>query len=290
MNELHTYAPQQLEGSNERIINLWLSRKSAKTQKAYRTDISQFLAAVNDKPLGQITLPDLIDYQNSLGTTYAMATQARKIGAIRSLLAFGYKAGFLMVNVGAAADVPKVPNELAQRILSETEVIRMIDQTDKYRNKVLIHFAYSTALRAEEISTLKWKHITTNGETGQLTIHGKGDKTRFIKLSESAWKLMMEYKESCSRIEPEDPVFLSQKGNAISTSQIWRIVKGIAKKTEINPDASPHWLRHAHASHSLDRGGGVHLVQAQLGHVSLATTSKYVHAKPKDTSGNYLPV
>ena len=289
MNETKIYSPYPLEGTNERIIDLWLSRKSEKTQKAYRKDVEQFFAAENDKALGQVTLPDLIDYQNSLGD-YAVATQTRKLGAVRSLLTFANKAGFIMVNVGTAVEMPKVPNELAQRILSEAEVIRMIDNTERYRDKVLIHFAYSTALRAEELSTLQWKHITTNGETGQLTIHGKGDKTRFIKLSESAWSLIMEYKASCSRIESEDPVFMSQKGNALSTSQIWRIVKGIAKKTEINPDVSPHWLRHAHASHSLDRGAGVHLVQAQLGHASLATTSKYVHAKPKDTSGNYLPV
>ena len=73
-------------------------------------------------------------------------------------------------------------------------------------------------------------------------------------------------------------------------SQIMRIVRAAAKRAGIDTNVSPHWLRHAHASHALDRGCPIHLVQATLGHASVATTSRYLHARPTDSFARYLPV
>ena len=74
----------------------------------------------------------------------------------------------------------------------------------------------------------------------------------------------------------------------LSRSQLWRIVRKAARAAGIKEDVSPHWFRHAHASHALDRGAPAHLVQQTLGHQSLATTSRYAHARPDDSSGQYL--
>lgn len=279
-------AQATIQATNERIVHLWLSRKSEKTQKAYLTDIAQFLSYLENKPLNRVTLPDILDYQNSLQEEgLAKSTQARKVASIRSLLSFANKAGFLPVNVGAAAEVPKVPNELAQRILTEAEVIRMIDNVVKTRDKVLLRLLYSTAIRVEEASTLQWKHLNE----GVLTVHGKGEKTRFLKLSEATAEALETYRAEQNGKE-EEPIFVSQKGNHLSTVQIWRIVKNAAKEAGITKDVSPHFLRHSHASHALDRGAPIHLVQAQLGHSSLATTSRYTHARPGDTSSRFLAI
>lgn len=86
------------------------------------------------------------------------------------------------------------------------------------------------------------------------------------------------------------PVFRSRKGGHLGESQIWRIVRKAAERAGIEKDVSCHWLRHAHASHALDRGAPIHLVQATLGHASVSSTGRYLHARPTESSGDYLPV
>ena len=86
------------------------------------------------------------------------------------------------------------------------------------------------------------------------------------------------------------PVFRSRKGGPLDASQVHRIVKGAAERAGLPAEVSAHWLRHAHASHSLDRGAPIHLVQQTLGHASVATTGRYLHARPTDSSARYLGV
>jgi integrase/recombinase XerD len=100
----------------------------------------------------------------------------------------------------------------------------------------------------------------------------------------AAWRKLQEL----GRGAPVDPVFRSRAGGHLSTVQVWRIVRKAARDAGILTDVSPHFLRHAHASHALDRQAPIHLVQQTLGHASLQTTSKYTHAKPNDSSGRYL--
>ncbi len=96
-----------------------------------------------------------------------------------------------------------------------------------------------------------------------------------------------------SQLRPADsdaPVFRSREGGgALDPSQVHRIVKIAAKRAGLLDAVSAHWLRHAHVSHALDRGAPVRLVQATVGHASLATTSRYAHARPSDSSSRYLP-
>ena len=277
------YLRPRLQASNERIIDLWLSRKAEKTQKAYLRDIRQFLDFVGYKHVNEITLPDIVDFLNTLAHL-AESTRARKIAAIKSLLAFAYKAGFTVVNVGAAVESISVPNELTDRILTETEVFRMIEYTKKPRDKALIRFLYSTAVRVEEAHEIRWKHISD----GVLTVKGKGGKNRFLKLTEETLEVLESIRPE--DWEPEDPVFVSQKGNPLSTRRMWEIVKMAGKRAGIKKDVSPHFMRHSHATHALERGAPIHLVQAQLGHASLTTTSKYTHVRPDDTSSRYLAI
>jgi integrase/recombinase XerD len=88
----------------------------------------------------------------------------------------------------------------------------------------------------------------------------------------------------------DDPVFRSRKKGHLRPVQVWRIVGKAADRAGISKAVSCHWLRHAHASHALDRGAPISLVQATLGHSSVATTGKYLHARPTDSSSKYLPL
>jgi integrase/recombinase XerD len=271
-----------------KIVSLWLHGKAEKTQKAYLKDVSQFFSHVN-KPIELVTLEDFHNFIDSL-QDLATSTQGRKINAVKSMLSFASKQGLLKVNIGVAVKPPKLENTLAERILPEVEVIRLIDKEKNPQRHLILYLAYSTGIRNAEIAGLCWRHLTANGETGQLAIHGKGSRTRFLKLTPKLWDLLQAHKKQSDRTEPSDPIFLSQKGSHFSGTSIWRIVNGAGENAELDKSISPHWLRHAHASHSLDRGCPIHLLQAQLGHASLATTSKYTHAKPNDTSSRFLVI
>ena len=101
------------------------------------------------------------------------------------------------------------------------------------------------------------------------------------------WRLLLQLRGEAG---PDAPVFRSAKGGALDPSQVHRIVKAAAARAGLSAAVSAHWLRHAHASHALDRGAPIHLVQATLGHSSVATTGRYLHARPNDSSSRYLVV
>ena len=118
-------------------------------------------------------------------------------------------------------------------------------------------------------------------------MYGKGGKTCAVLLSASTWRQVAELRGEAGA---DDPVFRSRKGGHLSPRALHEIVKAAAARVGISAETSAHWLRHAHASHSLERGAPIHLVQATLGHASVATTGRYLHARPTDSSARYLGV
>jgi integrase/recombinase XerD len=107
----------------------------------------------------------------------------------------------------------------------------------------------------------------------------------------SVWKLVTGLRTPKAGVD--DPVFRSRKGKSggqLRSGAVLRIVRQAAVRAGIELPVSPHWFRHAHASHALDRGAPIHLVQATLGHASVATTGRYLHARPNDSSSRFLPL
>jgi integrase/recombinase XerD len=206
--------------------------------------------------------------------------------AVKSLFTFAHKIGILKLNPGAALQQVKPKDTLNERILSELEVQTIIALETDPRNRLILRLLYSGGLRVSELSTLTWKDLKERGDSGQITVYGKGRKTRTVLLKQDVWNELMKLRGDRSSY---DPVFQSRKGGHINRHQLWRIVAAAAKRAGIEGKVSPHWLRHAHASHSLDRGAPIHLVQQTLGHESVATTSRYLHARPNDSSSLYLP-
>ena len=143
------------------------------------------------------------------------------------------------------------------------------------------------ARRAEvEAAGLRWRDVQPRDDTGQVTVFGKGGRTRAVLLPASVWRLLTGLRDDAG---PEAVVFRSRSGGgALNASQVHRVVKAAALRAGLPPEVSAHWLRHAHASHSLDRGAPISLVQATLGHASVATTGRYLHARPNDSSARYL--
>ena len=271
--------------AHERLLQMWLDGHSPHTIDSYRRYARRFLEFIN-KPLHLVTLADLQLWRASL-MALSLSSQGTAMAAIKSLLSFAHQIGVLPENVGTALKSPKVKDTLNERILNELEVMTMISLETDERNRVILRLLYAGGLRVSELCALKWKDLKTRNQLGQVTVFGKGGKTRTVLLPESVW---LELCQLRGEILPQDPVFSSRQGGGhLDRTQVYRIVKAAAKRAGIEGNVSPHWLRHAHASHSLDRGAPLHLVQATLGHSSVATTERYLHARPNDSSAMYLP-
>lgn len=267
------------------MVRLWLARSSSlNTRRNYEREATRFLAHVG-RPLASVRIGDLQAY---LATRPgSSATVALAAAVLKSLFGFAQEVGYLRFNIGAAVKAPPVKNTLAERIMSEADALLMIRQEPALRNRVLLTVLYGGGLRISEACGLRWRDLTARQETGQATIFGKGGKTRVVLLSAATWKVLAALRGEAGL---DEPVFLSRNGGALDPSAAHRIVKAAAARAGLPSEVSAHWLRHAHASHSLDRGAPIHLVQATLGHASVATTGRYLHARPSDGSSRFLGV
>lgn len=260
--------------NDEQVLKMWLHGKSAGTVRAYRLDASRFMGFVK-KPLNQITVGDVQDWMDSLEGSPNRKNRA--IMAIKSLFSFSSRIGYIHFNVAAVVRGERVKDTLAERIIPESKIHEMIALEPWGRNKLILKVLYYGGVRVSELVTLQWKDLND----GVLTVFGKGSKTRFVRMPDAL------VKELEAKRQVDGLIFKNRYGQSLSTVSCWKIVKNAGKRIGLG-DVSPHWFRHAHASHSLDRGAPAHLVKETLGHASLATTSRYTHAKPGDSSGRYL--
>ena len=273
--------------TDEELLALWLHGKSPHTQSAYRRDLASFESFVENKPLTQVKIEDVTAFCIALEKQgYAVSSIRRRLYAVKSLLSFGLRVGYLPANVGGWVELPRERVSLSERILSEEEVLQLIASEPNRRNQIMLRFLYETGCRLGEMCQLKWRDLKPRPEGGQVDIFGKGGKTRHILITPELW---VDLQSLRGTRENDEPVFATKSGRHFALSNAVRIVKAAAVRAGLSEKVSPHWLRHAHASHSLDRGAPLHLVQATLGHASLATTERYLHARPNDSSSRYLP-
>jgi integrase/recombinase XerD len=275
--------------ADERLLAIWLDGRSPHTARAYRADIGRFQAHVR-RPWAQVTLADLQSLAGTLGEL-APATRYRTLSAVKSLLSFGHRLGYLPFDVGRPLRLPAVRNRLAERILAEGDLQRILHLEPDPRNRALLALLYASGVRVSELCGLSWRDLQPAADTGQITVFGKGGRTRAVRLPVSVWKLVTGLRPAEATVD--DPVFRSRKskdGGRLCPGAVLRIVREAARRAGIELPVSPHWFRHAHASHALDRGAPIHLVQATLGHASITTTGRYLHARPQDSSSRFLPL
>lgn len=267
------------------LVEMWVSRKNSQaTQKQYRQTWTQFNQAVG-VPLQAVDFQALQSW--IAGLTGSENTRKVRVACVKSLFSFALKVGYIKLNPAVMLDSVKVKDELAARILTEDEVLSMIHKTTKQRDAVLIRLLYASAGRISEVCNLTWKDVASNGDSGQVTLFGKGGKTRTVKLSKATYKALCALDNG---VKDDSPIFVSQKGGRLDETQVHRIVKAAAVRAGISGSVSAHWLRHSHASHALDRGANIALVRDTLGHSSLSVTSRYTHAKPNESSALHLAV
>lgn len=277
-------SPLVQASSDAGLINLWIGNyRSPNTRYAYGRDAKLFLSFVA-KPLREVALGDVQAFAASI-ERMAAASAARRLSSVKSLVGFAHRLGYLAFDVAAPIQLPAIQDRLAERILTEWQVQRMLEMERNPRNAAILRTLYISGIRVSELCSLRWRDCIARSEGGQITVMGKGGKTRPILLPTPIWLRIMALQGNGG---PDDPVFRSRQLTPLDRSGVHRIVKAAAKRAKLPPGVSAHWLRHAHASHALDRQAPVHVVQATLGHASLTTTTRYSHARPGDSSAKYL--
>ncbi|MDP9487276.1 MAG: tyrosine-type recombinase/integrase [Actinomycetota bacterium] len=290
-----------------RLVELWLARKAPSTRRKYAEDLAKFSDFTGGKPLAGITLSDLHDFAEFISVLMAPSSQGRVLATIKSLLSFANKVGYLPFNVGAAVELPKVKDTLSERILTEAEAHRIMNAPKNARDRALLSVLYAGALRREEAVRLKWRDLKDRTDlgagVGQATLFGKGSKTGVALLPASVFAQLLALRKvtqraadgsRAERLAGEDePVFRSRKAKNgrdghLEVSQVNRVVAKAARDAGIGRAVSPHWLRHAHASHAHARKTDLALIRDTLRHSSIATTGRYLHARPNDSSALHL--
>jgi integrase/recombinase XerD len=179
---------------------------------------------------------------------------------------------------------------LAEKILEAKDIKRMIHMEPDPRNRVLLRVLYGAGIRASEASGLRWMDLQERKEGGQITVLGKGAKTRSILLSQKTWDSLQSIRPANAK--PEWPVFVSREGStdAIDRTRVSHIVTEAAVRAGIEAKVSAHWMRHGHATHALDAGTDLTVISRTLGHQSIVTTMRYLHARPNQSSATSLGV
>jgi integrase/recombinase XerD len=269
--------------SDEQIISLWLQSKSHNTQLAYTRTVRTFLDFV-DKPLVDLTLDDLALWAKSLSLRYTPNSVKLKLSAIKSLFSYAWKVDYLDVNPAKVIPTPSGVDARHERFLEQDEVRKLIVATREGRDRCLLSLIYSTGLRVSEALGIDWKDLKPRAQGGQVTVMGKGGKVRTVLVGESLWQQL----QSMSQNPETEAVFVNSKGNRLDRHRLHRIIKATAERAGINPHVSAHWLRHAHACHSLENGCDIDVLMRSLGHSSLTVTSKYLHARPNEGSSQFI--
>ncbi len=263
------------------------------TCRAYQNDLREFCGFLNQK--FDSIRPDAIDpliireYLGYMHGKNKKVTIARKLSAVRSFFRYLVKSGLISDNPADLILTPKQEKHIPE-YLSVDGMFHLLDQikTDTlldFRNRAIFETIYSSGVRVSEVSGINVSDV--DFKTGLIRVLGKGRKERLVPVGEKAVNSIRAYRKRLleetgdsgdpSLFENDAPLFLNKNRGRLSTRSIARILDKIAKACGIPTPVSPHVLRHSFATHMLDAGADLKVIQEILGHKSLSTTQKYTH-------------
>jgi site-specific recombinase XerD len=277
--------------TDDKLLTSWLdSLGSPHTRRNFEMTARRFLAEL---PMGlrAAAVEDVRDALAKITEGMGSTTVSQYVLRVKSFLTYGHKLGYLPFNAGVTIKVRSASGNrgasLAKRIISEVDVSLLIRAARSKRDRVLLEVAYAGGLRVSEIVALTWSDVLPRDDRVQLSIIGKGGKVRQVLLPEIVSRSLLSLRGDAGA---NDAVFASRKqrgkiGGGLTERAVNAMVKRAAAKAGLPSGVSPHWLRHAHGSHAIDRGASLPEVQATLGHGNISTTSGYLHARPDSSSG-----
>lgn len=278
--------------TNQTLVEIFLNHcavergLSKNTVAAYRRDLDKFVIFLSEAKLAiaEATSANIIDFAGFLRNSgLSESSIARHVVAIRSLYAFLSKDQGID-NVAIDVNPPKIPKRLP-KALTISDIESMIASNGEdiagVRNKALIETLYATGARVSEIVQLNVGDISrSEGNTVTVKVRGKGGKERLVPMGKFAQHALDQYltrsRPTMLKNAREEALFLNEKrGTRLTRQSAWQIVMKAAERAGIERDISPHALRHSFATHLLDGGADIRVVQELLGHSSVTTTQIY---------------
>lgn len=279
-----------------RVVNDYLSFAaiekglSKNTIKAYRRDLERFLSFLDLKEI-QIESVDHSIMDEFLGwlrgagggDPSSESTNSRTIVTIRNLYKF-LATSNRVANPLQDYSPPKIPRRLPKalkidEVISLLEASKLGDDVLSIRNNALIEILYATGGRISEIVELKLSDISEINETFTLKLSGKGGRERVVPIGIYARKSLERYltaaRPALLKNKKGEAVFLNSRGNALSRQSAWDVITNCAERAKIKSHVTPHAIRHSFATHLLDGGADIRVVQELLGHSSVTTTQIY---------------
>ena len=270
-------------------INFLMVEKglSRNTITAYTADIQRFTEYLDHIAIdnwSDIELAVMLKYLIALRTSGLRArTRARHLIALRGFFQYLVNAGTLAHNPTRFIDLPKTGLSLPS-VLSTTEMQRLLMAPDATtprgaRDRAMLELGYAAGLRVSELVHLKLNDI--NLEAAFVRLIGKGAKERVIPIGRHARDCLQHYltvaRHSLLRGRPSDVLFVARAGRAMTRQGFWKLIRKYGQQADIRKPVTPHGLRHAFASHLLEGGADLRVVQVMLGHADISTTQIYTH-------------
>ncbi|WP_133543293.1 site-specific tyrosine recombinase XerD [Mesocricetibacter intestinalis] len=270
------------------LSDLWLEKGlSENTIQSYRLDLSALCRWLEKESKG-LLVADSIDLQQFLGervaSGYKASSTARMLSAMRKLFQYLYREKYRTDNPCSVLSSPKLPGRLP-KYLSEQQVGELLQAPSpeiplELRDKAMLELLYATGLRVSELVSLSTDNI--NIEQGVVRVIGKGNKERIVPMGEEAAYWIGQFfsygRPFLLNGQSSDVVFPSKRALQMTRQTFWHRIKHYAILAEIDTDSlSPHVLRHAFATHLVNHGADLRVVQMLLGHSDLSTTQIYTH-------------
>jgi integrase/recombinase XerD len=270
---------------------------SPATVRAYRSDLADFGAFRGVSRAWSTSAEAASDYlaartrrgrRNDPGL--APSSLRRRAAALKGFYRFAFGEGLIAVDIASRLDLPR-PSRLLPETLTVAETERLLvaaggEDGDRrgVRDRALLELLYAAGLRISEAIGLNSEDLSSDGAF--VRVIGKGDKERLVPVGDLALEWLARWIDgprtallAISRVEPErgGPVFLGDHGGRLARQQAWAAVKRAARQAGLTERVSPHTLRHSFATHLLEGGADLRIVQELLGHASISTTQLYTH-------------
>ncbi|HEY3301254.1 MAG TPA: site-specific tyrosine recombinase XerD [Methylophilaceae bacterium] len=269
------------------IDRIWLEEGlSRNTLDSYRQDLTQFatwLEKAADKDLFQVEQADIQRYLAFKFPTSKPRSVSRLIASLRRLYRFALRENKISIDPSLQIESPKLPRSLPKS-LSEEDVEALLNAPDVensigLRDRAMLELLYASGLRVTELVSLKVTEVSLS--EGVVRVTGKGSKTRLVPMGEEAtdWitRYLNEGRPPILERRLSDSLFVTNRGDAMTRQAFWYLIKRYALQAGIHKPMSPHVLRHAFATHLLNHGADLRVVQMLLGHADISTTQIYTH-------------
>lgn len=260
-----------------RVVELWLRDRCENTVDMY----SRYaLPLLERAPIRGLTHADVSDYVQEAKSVSVAACRA---AATKSLLSFAHAIGYTRYNVGASVRVPRVPRR--EVYVTQSQVHRLLLQL-KGEKHLIARVMYYAGARVHAACSLRRGDLEPREHGAQLRLLGKGRRVRRVLLPPALARDLTRHRIDLGG--GDDEWMWPARAGHVSPRSMQRALRLASERLNFSEPITPHVLRHAHGTHAVERGAPLHVVQHTMGHASIATTGRYLHARPTDSSSLYL--